>query len=385
MATIMDYMDWRGDLTLKQDPFNDIDGLILSCLSYVDFEGIVPGIGKGEISLEDAGRLFFERHTAEELDKDRSFIRFAPYLLRKMAGTARFKNSKLRNYVNRIDLAIELQFAAIEIVTDDGVSFISYRGTDDTIVGWKEDFNLSFRNVPAEEHATDYLEEISSDSFAGIRLGGHSKGGHLAIYAASGVSSGIASRILKIYDYDGPGFNKETFESEQFKFLSGRIVKYVPESSIIGRLLYNSTEPVVVKSSEFGIMQHNPVTWQVKGREYITCPCNDKMSDLFDETMTGWIESMDNVERRLFVDDVFAVFEASGCGYLSQLGRAGLKGRKGMLDRLNLMSAESQEKVRTLGRIFFSNWGDMLQAKEAMAHSRIRFKIGKTRKSKDPL
>ncbi len=381
MATILDYMDWRGDLTLKCQEFNAIDGLILSNLSYVDLEGVVPGIGGGDISLEDASTLFFEKHTPEELSQDKSFIRFAPTLLQKMAKTERFKNARLRNYVSKIDLAIELQFAALEIVTDDGVSFISFRGTDDTIVGWKEDFNLSFRTVPSEDEATEYLEDVCSSTFNSIRLGGHSKGGHLAIYAASGVSSGIASRIVKIYDCDGPGFNIESFESEQFKSIAGKIEKYVPESSIIGRLLYSSEKPVVVKSSEFGIMQHDPMSWQIMGKEFVTCEKNDKMSDLFDETMTGWIESMTNVERRLFVDDIFAVFEASGCGYLSQMGKIGIKGKKQMIERMNLMSAESQEKMRTLGRIFFANWGDMIQAKtkSGIEGRKIKLRIGKSR------
>ncbi|MCR4689068.1 MAG: DUF2974 domain-containing protein [Saccharofermentans sp.] len=385
MATILDYMDWRGDLSLKADKFNAIDGLILANLSYVDFEGIVPGIGDGEITLEEASRLFFEMHTPKELEADKSFISFAPKLLQMTAKTDRFRNARLRNYVNKIDLAIELQFAALEIVTDDGVTFISYRGTDDNLVGWKEDFNLSFRNVPAEDYATDYLDSVCSDSLNRIRLGGHSKGGHLAIYASSLVSSNIVSRIDKIYNFDGPGFNRETFESEQFRSLKGKIEKYIPETSIIGRLLYDSEEPVVVKSTEIGIMQHNPMSWQIMGKEFITCPKTDYVSDLFDETMTGWLEGMDNTERRLFVDDLFAVFEASGCRFLSQLGKISIKGKRDMIERISLMSVESQNKMRALSRIFFINWGDMIQSKnEKDPIGLLRSRIGKIKDSNNP-
>ena len=149
MGNLLDYLAWRGDLTLAQDPFNSIDALLLSSLSYVDFSDVVPSKGKGMITMKQASDKFFQIHSEEELARDKSFINFAPALLKALAESDRFKDAYLLNYVDDTDISREIQFAAVEIDTSDDTVFISYRGTDDKIVGWKEDFNLSYMTVPA--------------------------------------------------------------------------------------------------------------------------------------------------------------------------------------------------------------------------------------------
>jgi hypothetical protein len=379
MSNLFDYLTWRGDLTLENDGFGEVDALILSSLSYVNFDGIVPGPGKGCITISEASEAFFGMHPPEELKADRSLIRFAPELLKSLAKTERFGSAVLSSYVSRTDLSIELQFAAVKITTSDGIDFISFRGTDDTIIGWKEDFNLSYKTVPAENEAVEYLQTVGAENLKRLRLGGHSKGGHLAVYAASGVSSDIAVRIDTIYNCDGPGFNRETFGSEQYKSLNSRIVRIIPESSIIGRLLECDVTPVITKSSETGIMQHDPTSWQISGKDFVTVPENDHLSNLFDMTMTGWLEKMPFSERKFFIDDLFAVFDASGCVYLSLLTKVGIKGKKAMLDRLNLMSADSADKVKLLVRIFFENWNEMRPVREIIAQKELPkiFRLGK--------
>ncbi len=355
MSNLLDYLAWRGDLPLERDPFNSVDALLLACLSYVNLENVVPSPGKGKITMEEAASRFFGLHSEEELEQDKSFIRFAPSMLKALSGSERFKNAYLRNYVNDTDISREIQFAAVEIVTSDGVSFISYRGTDDTIIGWKEDFNLSFMTVPAEAESVSYLQRVSGESTGMIRTGGHSKGGHLAVYAAAAVDSGIRSRIETIYNFDGPGFNRDAMESENFRSIRQRIVKVIPASSIVGRLLNNSTEPLIVKSSETGIMQHNPLSWQLEGKRFETCGFTDMISDLFDDTMTRWIDEMSFEQRKVFVDELFSVFEASGCTNLSMLTRVGVRGTKAMLERMKQIRGDSGEKVRELVKMFFIN------------------------------
>jgi hypothetical protein len=153
MSNFLDYLTWRGDLTLEQDPFNDIDALLLATLSYVDFSEVVPTFGGGRIKLKDAAEKFFELHPDADREVSKEFISYGPALLRGLAGSARFGGAYLLNYVDDSDVGREIQFAAVEIDTSDGVSFFSYRGTDDKIVGWKEDFNLSYMTVPAETEA----------------------------------------------------------------------------------------------------------------------------------------------------------------------------------------------------------------------------------------
>ena len=357
MSNILDYLAWRGDLSFYQDPFNSIDALILSCLSYVNFTGVVPSKGDGLITIEEASEKFFTIHSPEELAQDKSFIRFAPDLLRAMAKTDRFRNSYLLNFVDDTDISRGIQFAAVEIDLPDETSFISFRGTDDTVVGWKEDFNLSFMTVPSEMEAVRYLRSVTAGRQDKIRMGGHSKGGHLAIFAATTADPAIASRIDHVYSFDGPGFNHEAMEAELFRNVQPRITKVIPETSIIGRLLENSTEPIVVKSSELGIMQHDPLSWQIEGKEFETCMSTDKISDTFDETMTIWLGDMTFEDRKVFVDELFSVFEASGCEYLSTMSKVGIKGTRAMIERMGQIRNDSAgAMVRTLVKMFLVNF-----------------------------
>lgn len=355
MSNLLDYLAWRGDLPLERDPFNSVDALLLSCLSYVDFANVAPAMGEEKITLEEASERFFRLHSPEELAQDKSFIKFAPSMLKALADSDRFKDAYLLNYVNDTDISREIQFSAIEIDTSDGASFISFRGTDDTIIGWKEDFNLSFMTVPAEEEAVAYLKKVTEGNTNKVRIGGHSKGGHLAIYSAALADDKLNSRIESIYNFDGPGFNRDATESENFRKIQSRIVKIIPESSIVGRLLFNATEPVIVRSNETGIMQHDPLSWQLEGKEFETRDFTDKISDLFDETMTKWLDEMSFDERKVFVDELFSVFEASGCENLSMLTKVGVRGTKAMIERMKEIKNDSGEKVRTLMKMFFVN------------------------------
>lgn len=377
MSNLLDYLAWRGDLPLERDPFNSVDALLLSCLSYVDFADVAPGMGEGKITLEEASERFFTLHSPEELAQDKSFINFAPSMLKALADSDRFKDAYILNYVNDTDISREIQFSAIEVDTSDGATFISFRGTDDSIIGWKEDFNLSFMTVPAEDEAVAYLKKVTDGKNNTVRIGGHSKGGHLAVYSAALADDKLNSRIERIYNFDGPGFNRDATESENFRKIKGRIVKMIPESSIVGRLLFNATEPVIVRSNETGIMQHNPLSWQLEGKEFETRDFTDKISDLFDETMTKWLDEMSFEERKVFVDELFSVFEASGCENLSMLTKVGVKGTRAMIGRMKEIKNDSGEKVRTLMKMFFVNINVLKDSvvKERLEESPIKLGI----------
>ena len=374
MGNLLDYLAWRGDLTLEQDPFNSIDALILSCLSYVNFDKVVPSKGRRRVTIETASEKFFAIHSEEELAQDKSFINFAPAMLKALGKSERFKGAYLQYYADDTDISRQIQFAAIEIVTSDGISFISFRGTDDTVVGWKEDFNLSFMTVPAEDEAALYLKKIMKGRLDKIRLGGHSKGGHLALYAAVTASSDISDRIERIYNFDGPGFNHEAMQTENFRHIQPKIVKVIPQTSIIGRLLENTTEPMVIRSTELGIMQHDPMSWQMEGKNFETCLSTDMISDLFDETMTGWLSEMTFEDRKVFVDELFSVFEASGCEYLSTMTKVGVKGTRAMIERMHQIRNDSGAKVRTLVKLFFVNF-NMLR--DSVVKEKIEERKGK--------
>lgn len=207
MGNIMDYIEWRGDLPFTQSEFNDVDNLILACFSYVNLDGIPEAASQNGIELKALTEKFLRLHTEKELKEDKSFIRFAPFMMLEMAKTERFGQCVIRNYVNEIVAEEAQQFSAVEICLSDGTSYISFRGTDDTIVGWKEDFNLSTGVVPAQERAVEYLRRIAGSLQEMVRVGGHSKGGNLAVYGAV-MCKEIHPWILQITqmtDRDFPG------------------------------------------------------------------------------------------------------------------------------------------------------------------------------------
>ena len=361
MGSMLDYLDWRGDISLSYSLFNDVDSLILSALSYVDFDGIVPAPGAGEISLSEAAGAFFAAHTEEELAESKTLIAYAPYILKKVVGTVRFGDMKLRSYVNIVREEENLQFSALEFVTDDGVSFVSYRGTDDTIVGWKEDFLMSCETVVADKYAVDYLNLIQRNKTGRLRLGGHSKGGHLAIYAAALADPAITERIETVWSHDGPGFNEEFMKNEGLARITPKIRKFIPDTSVIGMLLENPTEPNIVVSNEKGVMQHAPLSWQILGASFVPAPGLSDAGQVFDDTFRSWIYSFDEEGRRAFIDDFFAVLEAPGYQTLTEYQEGGLKAIAASYERVKRLDPTTQEKIRMLFKIFGGEVAEQLR------------------------
>ncbi|MCR5293986.1 MAG: DUF2974 domain-containing protein [Lachnospiraceae bacterium] len=370
MANLMDYLDWRGDLRIADNVFNEVDSLILSGLSYADLEGAVPAPGQGETRLSEAAASFFSSHTEKELEEDRSMIAYAPFILKKAAGTARFRDMIVRNYVNIVDAERNLQFSAVEFVTDDGISYVAFRGTDDTIVGWKEDFLFSCGIVPSEEYAADYLNLIHAGSGLMLRVGGHSKGGHLAVYASAMAKPEIRERIRSVFSFDGPGFREEFLQGEGFLAIRSRIRKLVPETSIVGMLLDQEAPSKVVASSEKGIGQHQPLSWEVMGPSFVRLEELSDTAKLFSEAFQSWIGPVAPGERRAFVDDLFAVLEAPGLSTLTEYRNGGIKSLGVSYERLRQLDGKHQELLWLLIKLLGSEWTEQL--KETLK-SRIHF------------
>ena len=247
MGNIMDYISWRGDLSFEQSQFNEVDNLILACFSYVNLDGISAVTKQKGIGLKKLTKEFMKLHTMKELEADKSFIRLAPFMMMEMAKSVRFGKCVVRNYVNDIVTEAEQQFAAMEIVLEDGTSYVSFRGTDDTIIGWKEDFNLSTGVVPAQKRAIEYLQKISEHTDGMLRVGGHSKGGNLAIYG-SVMCKSAHEKILEIYSNDGPGFSREFQELPEMKEMMPKIIRIIPEYSIIGTLLEHKKNQLLLQA-----------------------------------------------------------------------------------------------------------------------------------------
>lgn len=360
MGNIMDYISWRGDLSFAQSPFNEVDNLILACFSYVNLDGIPAVSGQKGIELKKLVKEFKKLHTIKELEADKSFIRLAPFMMFEMAKSVRFGNCVIRNYVNEIVTEAEQQFSAVEIVLDDGTSYISFRGTDDTIIGWKEDFNLSTGVVPAQERAVEYMQRISDKAYGMLRVGGHSKGGNLAIYG-SVMCKSAHDKILEIYSNDGPGFSKEFQESPETAEMMPKIIRIIPEYSIIGTLLEHEKQPIIVASTSRGLLQHDGFSWEVQGPGLVRRDSLNKTALCFIEILHKWIDGMDTEQKRLLIEDLFATLQASGCENLSEVQSGGIKSLAAMVKRLDKFAPESRGMMQELLTAICGGWLEQLQ------------------------
>ena len=360
MGNIMDYISWRGDLTFAQSPFNEVDNLILACFSYVNLDRIPAVTRQKGIELKKLVKEFKKLHTIKELEADKSFIRLAPFMMFEMAESVRFGNCVIRNYVNEIVTEAEQQFSAVEIVLDDGTSYISFRGTDDTIIGWKEDFNLSTGVVPAQERAVEYMQRISDKASGMLRAGGHSKGGNLAIYG-SVMCKSAHDKILEIYSNDGPGFSKEFQESPETAEMMPKIIRIIPEYSIIGTLLEHEKQPIIVASTSRGLLQHDGFSWEVQGPGLVRRDSLNKTALRFIEILHKWIDGMDMEQKRLLIEDLFATLQASGYENLSEVQSGGLKSLAAMVKRLDKFAPESRGMMQELLTAICGGWLEQLQ------------------------
>lgn len=316
MSNFLDYLDWRGDLPFTRDGFNEVDNLILSEVAYADLGGIVPGSGEaGEITLREAA----ERYEAE--GRDQSHMANDPRALLLRAGKSeRFGTARLSAYADETDLNEQTQFAAVTAGLSDGTVFVAFRGTDNTLVGWREDFNISvLSETPGQRRAARYLNEAAARQEGLLRVGGHSKGGNLAFYAAAFCDSAVKSRLLAAYSNDGPGFRREVTERALYREVFPKLKKLVPEASIVGLLLTAGEERAVVKSSAEGGQQHNPYTWQVQGSGFVRAEKLSAASLLLDEALDRWVDTLSDTERANLVSAIFDSLEASGATTLTEL------------------------------------------------------------------
>ena len=356
MANLMDYLDWRGDLTLAVSPFNEVDALILAELSFVDFEGIVPPpeVGRG-VRLNEAAEAFFARHGGRDVDMGVLVPDGISQMLRKLMASPRFCGMTLNGYEALLDDEVEEQFSALTIDLGNGSIYISFRGTDDTIVGWKEDLNMSFlEEIPSQKQAVDYVARIARQyPEKTLRIGGHSKGGNLAVYSAAKSSGDIQERIVAVHNNDGPGFIWDISKTPGHKRIAGRIHTVLPQTSVVGMLMEHEKHYQVVYSTYEGIYQHDGFSWQVKGTQFVHLDDFSREGKLVDEALSSWADSLNTQQREALAEALYSVFTATGAKTLSELNEEKLKSASAMLKTYKNLDRESRRMVSEMFKIFF--------------------------------
>lgn len=321
MPNVFDYLKWRGDLKLWQAGFCDVDALIMTELTYINHDGIVMQDFGRLVTLSDEVRRYNVMHRGEKLTLGAIVPVQLIDLFFAAAETSRFAEIGVCGYTNIVDDNAVEQFSAMTFKLSDGTVFVGFRGTDDSIAGWKENFQMSFKSpVPAQHRAAEYLNRAADYfSTAPIRVGGHSKGGNLAMWAAANCRGDVAERITGVYNMDGPGFLKSFHESAGYLRVKDKIKTIVPEKSVVGMLLDHEGNYLTVKSSEHGIFQHNALSWQVIGRDFEFLDDMSPDTKRMNKLMSDWIAGMDDEFREKFTEAFFGILYATKSTTLSDL------------------------------------------------------------------
>ena len=373
MSNLLDYIEWRGDLTFDQAPLNEVDNLIFCLLSYVDLDGIVPGIKglvlndkqvihpeKRRMTLRSAAAEYFlTRPTCSR--HPLGFIIPADILtlFRHAAQAPRYREIELAGYVNRISDKRACQFSALTFHLPGDVVFVAFRGTDDTIAGWKEDLNLSVMNeIPAQRMAADYLNDLDVTPDTRLTVGGHSKGGNLAVWGVLHANESIRQKLQSVYSNDGPGFSEGTTRSETYQALRPRIRLLLPEDSLVGLLLEQEETYRVVKSSRKGLCQHDGLSWEVLGGSFLTA---EKLSPLglrHKNDLCGRITALPVSQRRECISLLFGLLEATGVKTLTQLYRNKGHVALSIMKAYRALPVSDRNALSTLRDILLSNKAD---------------------------
>lgn len=310
MGTILDYLKEYGDYTLDEKPFSDVDSLVLCQLAYLKFDGMVPALGekKPMVTLYD----LVNHESYDHLYADERYRADNTALFLGIYRSIRFGGLKIGNYVNRIEVDRETQFSAVTFLLSNGIYYVAFRGTDENIVGWKEDLNLAFSEpVPGQLMSVEYLEETAKSIKGDFYVGGHSKGGNLAVYSAMQCDDKTRKRIIRIYDHDGPGFRPEVKRKSAYDRIEDKIHKTIPRSSLVGMLLYSDGRYQVVESKTIGVAQHNPYTWLIKGDSFHVVEEIRAGRKFMDEALNEWILSLNQEQMHIFVDTFYQIVLAS--------------------------------------------------------------------------
>lgn len=320
MADLFDYMKWRGDLSFSVSPLNDVDALIFAELSYVPFDDISGCATADGVTLGDAAAEFFKTHDPENTDLGAIVPSKIVTMFYEMAKCERYKNTVMSDYVNVTSEERGEQFSAITLRFSEKETYVAFRGTDDTVVGWEENCNMALRSpVPAQKSAVKYLNSVKVGRAGKLYVGGQSKGGNLAVYSSVKCNLGVEKYIAAVYNFDGPGFDAGFFEKDDYKAIMPRIKNVFPEESVVGMLFEHTPDYIVVKSTNKGLWQHDSLSWQVERTDFVRAAELSKMSVEIDTSFSSWLSSLSQEERGVIVPTLFGIMYSTDSSTLTEL------------------------------------------------------------------
>lgn len=360
MGIIFDYLDQVAYDSIYDTPLNELDMLMLTEITYLPFDQIVSD----QMSPDCTCRLF---EAAEKVPQDLSMLvtKNRLKLLEKVASSTRFKNIKLMGYVNDIDPDVQKQFAAMIFKIKPDSYVLTFRGTDDSIIGWKEDFHMTYMDqVPAQKTAVNYLRKAMDALPGQFILTGHSKGGNLASYAASQIEPEYQERIQSIYSYDAPGLNHSVITSQGYQTISDKIKRYIPQGSIVGMMLETPKQAQIVKSTAIGgLAQHDTFTWQISDQTFVLLDNLNPDSLQVDKTLKNWVNSVSDEELKDFFDLFFGLILDAGICSINDLTKLeNFNKILAVFENANALTDEEREMLTRLAKLLvdmrYQSWKD---------------------------
>lgn len=356
--TILEYLEHEFS-TFEELEFNEIDALILSQFCYLNLEEFVPSLKENKewVLIPDLYKgEYFKKMIAKTLTPDLNL-----QLIRTICSSPRYREVKLNYFVNNFNVKTEEQFCAVTYLLPDNKKVIAFRGTDLSIIGWKEDFNMMLISpIPSQKTAVKYLEKVAKKTLESkfdtndIVITGHSKGGNLAVYSNAFCKKTIHKRVQAVYNLDGPDFPNDILENVDYISEQDKIIKIVPEGSIIGVMFENKIQPTIIKSHNLGFMQHDPYSWKCDSNSFVlSTKFNDNINYL-DKTVNAFVYELDVNERKIIVDTVFDIISVLNIESLDEFAKSAIKEREQIINALKNVDEDTNLFIKEILKRFIT-------------------------------
>lgn len=371
MKNMLDYIKEFGHVSFEERAFSEIDALVLTELEYLPLEKVVPSDENGEnfVTVKEIAE-YMQEHKQELFDENPMMITQERHEVSQVIADApRFQSLKFFGVVSEWDKDTTKQFAAVTVEVEPSVRLVVFRGTDETLIGWKEDFLMTYSPlVAAQTDAKEYLAKQASLWDGDLMISGHSKGGNLAIYAAATQEEDVQLRIVDIFCFDSPGLYRSVLETKGYQNIVPLAMRYIPQDSLVGLMLESEVPYVIVKSNATGAMQHSAMTWEIEDGQFIKMEKLTKNSQLNDQTFKKWTESLSDEELELFWNVFFELLFNAGIDTVNDLYGQFMHYVQEFLKAAGEMDEEKRELLTRIALLLVSTrfevWKDSLDMSE---------------------
>jgi len=371
MKNMLDYIKEFGHVSFEERAFSEIDALVLTELEYLPLEKVVPSDENGEnfVTVKEIAE-YMQEHKQELFDENPMMITQERHEVSQVIADApRFQSLKFFGVVSEWDKDTTKQFAAVTVEVEPSVRLVVFRGTDETLIGWKEDFLMTYSPlVAAQTDAKEYLAKQASLWGGDLMISGHSKGGNLAIYAAATQVEDVQLRIVDIFCFDSPGLYRSVLETKGYQNIVPLAMRYIPQDSLVGLMLESEVPYVIVKSNATGAMQHSAMTWEIEDGQFIKMEKLTKNSQLNDQTFKKWTESVSDEELELFWNVFFELLFSVGIDTVNDLYGQFMHYVQEFLKAAGNMDEEKRELLTRIALLLVSTrfevWKDSLDMSE---------------------